>query len=118
MAALEQLRDLYDRLNFGLVLVGQPGLEKSLARYPQLYSRVGFVHQFHVLSEEETRWLLEQRWSHLGMNIRVDDFTDQDAISTIIRLTGGNFRVIHRLLMQGERSLELNDLPTVPKQAV
>jgi DNA transposition AAA+ family ATPase len=118
MAGLEQLRDLYDRGKFGLILIGQPGLEKSLARYPQLYSRVGFVHQFHVLSEEETRWLLEQRWSHLGMNIRVDDFTDQEAISTIIRLTGGNFRVIHRLLMQVERILEINDLRTVTKEVV
>jgi DNA transposition AAA+ family ATPase len=118
MAGLEQLRDLYDRGKFGLILLGQPGLEKSLARYPQLYSRVGFVHQFHVLSEEETRWLLEQRWSHLSMNIRVDDFTDQEAISTIIRITGGNFRVIHRLLMQVERILEINDLQTVTKEVV
>src|SRR5260221_14759905 len=113
MAALEQLRDLYDRLNFGLVLVGQPGLEKSLARYPQLYSRVGFAHQFHVLSEEETRWLLQQRWSHLGMNIRVDDFTDAEAMATILPIPARHFRVIHRSLMQIERILEINHLPTV-----
>jgi DNA transposition AAA+ family ATPase len=118
MAALEQLRDLYDRLHFGLVLVGQPGLEKSLARYPQLYSRVGFAHQFRVLSEEETRWLLQQRWSHLGMHIRVDDFTDAEALATIVRITGGNFRVIHRLLMQIERILEINHLNTVTKEVI
>ncbi len=118
MAGLEQLRDLYDRGNFGLVLMGQPGLEKSLARYPQLYSRVGFAHQFHVLSEEETRWLLEQRWSHLGMHIRVDDFTDQEALAAIVRITGGNFRVIHRLLMQIERILEINHLQAVTKEVV
>ncbi len=118
MAALEQLRDLYDRLHFGLVLIGQPGLEKSLARYPQLYSRVGFAHQFRVLSEEEIRWLLQERWSHLGMNIRVDDFTDQEALAAIVRITGGNFRVIHRLLMQVERILEINHLQTVTKEVV
>ncbi len=118
MAALEQLRDLYDRGNFGLVLIGQPGLEKSLARYPQLYSRVGFAHQFRVLSEEETRWLLQQRWSHLGMHIRVDDFTDTEALAAIVRITGGNFRVIHRLLMQIERILEINRLQTVTKEVV
>ena len=78
---LEQIRDLYDRGKFGLVLIGQPGLEKSLARYPQLYSRVGFVHQFHVLSQDEMRWLLQQRWNHLEMHIRVDDFTDQEALA-------------------------------------
>ena len=118
MAAIEQLRDLYDRLHFGLVLIGQPGLEKTLARYPQLYSRVGFAHQFRVHSEDETRWLLGQRWSHLGMNIRVDDFTDQEALAAIIRITGGNFRVIHRLLMQIERILEINHLQTVTKEVV
>jgi Holliday junction resolvasome RuvABC ATP-dependent DNA helicase subunit len=48
----------------------------------------------------------------------VDDFTDQEAISTIIRITGGNFRVIHRLLMQVERILEINDLRTVTKEVV
>ena len=117
-AALEQLRDLYDRLNFGLVLIGQPGLEKTLARYPQLYSRVGFAHQFRVLSEDETRWLLGQRWSHLGMHIRVDDFTDVEALAAIVRITGGNFRVIHRLLMQIERILEINHLQTVTREVV
>jgi DNA transposition AAA+ family ATPase len=118
MAGLEQLRDLYDRLNFGLVLIGQPGLEKSLARYPQLYSRVGFVHQFRVLSEQETRWLLQERWGHLGMHLRMDDFTDAEALAAIVRITGGNFRVIHRLLMQIERILEINDLHTVTKEVV
>ena len=118
MAGLEQLRDLYDKGNFGLVLIGQPGLEKRLARYPQLYSRAGFVHQFHVLSQDETRWLLEQRWNHLGMHIRVDDFTDQEALAAIVRITGGNFRVIHRLLMQVERILEINQMKTITKEVV
>ncbi len=34
------------------------------------------------------------------------------------RYTGGNFRVIHRLLMQIERILEINHLQTVTKEVV
>ena len=76
------------------------------------------VHQFRVLSEEETRHLLEQRWNQLGMTLHVEDFTDPEAISTILRITGGNFRVIHRLLMQIERILQINELHMVTKEVV
>ena len=52
------------------------------------------------------------------MHIRVDDFTDQEALAAIVRITGGNFRVIHRLLMQVERILEINQMQTVTKEVV
>jgi len=52
------------------------------------------------------------------MHIRVDDFTDQEALAAIVRITGGTFRVIHRLLMQIERVLEINHLQTVTKEVV
>ncbi len=61
MAGLEQMRDLYDQGNMGLIFIGMPGLEKRLARYAQLYSRVGFVHQFKTLSTEEMQFILAHK---------------------------------------------------------
>lgn len=118
MVGLEHLRDLYDRGHFGLVLIGMPGIEKRLARYAQLYSRVGFVHQFRPLSADELRFLLEHDWSQFGFRFTRQDFTDVEAIATIIRITGGNFRLLQRLCTQIERILEINQLQTVTKEVI
>jgi DNA transposition AAA+ family ATPase len=115
---LEQLRDIYDRGRFGLVLIGMPGIEKRLARYAQFYSRVGFVHQFRTLSVEAMRLILAHKWEQLGLRLRPDDFSDAEAMAAIIRITGGNFRLVHRLFSQIERILQINGLQAITPDVI
>jgi type II secretory pathway predicted ATPase ExeA len=103
-AGLELIRDFADRGEFGLVLLGMPGLEKRLMRAPQLYSRVGFAHEMEPLSDDEARDFLEKRWGH-RVKPSSDDFTDKEAVGAILRITKGNLRLIERLMMQVEQVL-------------
>jgi DNA transposition AAA+ family ATPase len=115
---LEQMRDIYDRNRLGLVLIGMPGIEKRLSRYPQLYSRVGFVHHFKPLSSKEVQFVLQYKWRQLGLNLDPSDFTDTESVAAITRITHGNFRLLHRLLAQVERVLLINELKYVTKEVV
>jgi hypothetical protein len=95
---LEQLRDHYDRSQMGVILIGMPGIEKRLARYPQLYSRIGFVHEYRPLSAGELAFVLQRHWAALGLKLSADDFTDTEAIAAVHRITSGNFRLVQRLV--------------------
>src|SRR5262249_24555210 len=119
---LEVLRDFYDRNQMGLVLIGMPGLEKRLARYPQFYSRVGFVHEFCTPSAEELREIVVQQVCLMdpqrGKDLPVTEALDEDALASIIRITDGNFRLMYQLLVQIERILRINRLSKETKAVV
>jgi DNA transposition AAA+ family ATPase len=117
MNGLEEIRDFYDRFDVAVVLLGLPGIEKRLSRYPQLYSRVGFVHHFKPLSPDEMHAVFAYKWQQLGLSLAGDP-ADADAVAAIVRITGGNFRLIQRLFNQIERVMEINQLQSVTREVV
>jgi len=116
MVSLEQVRAIFDAGEIGVIL-GMPGLEKKLARFPQFYSRIGFVHEFRPLGAKQVRELLDQRWTPPGVQIPEHPL-DAETVAAIIRITGGNLWLLNRLLTQMERILEINSLQEVTKAVV
>jgi len=114
--ALEQLRDHHDRTGIGLILIGMPGIEKRLARYPQLYSRVGFVHHYRPLSAGELAFVLARHWP--GLHLDAADFATGEAVAAITRITNGNFRLTGRLIAQIQRILDINHLSVITREVV
>jgi len=117
ISGLEQLRAIFDGGGIGLVLIGMPGLERRLTRYAQLYSRIGFVHAFRPLGAPEVRTLLAG-WRPSRVTLPENLLTDPEGVAAIIRVTGGNFRLLDRLLTQVGRILELNGLGVVTREVV
>jgi DNA transposition AAA+ family ATPase len=117
MNSLEQLRSIFDKSGLGMVLIGMPGIEKRVARYPQLFSRIGFVHEFRSLSDRDVQVLLEERWAPVGIHLP-DSSPNPEVIAAVIRLTRGNFRLLVRLLTQMERVLSINGLQTLSVDVV
>ena len=115
---LEQLRDYFDRNDIGLILIGMPGFERRLARYPQLYSRVGFAHHYRPLDSQDIPRVLAEYWQRLGMTLDPRDPIDAESIVTIVRITGGNFRLVERLMTQVARILTINNLDTITPDAI
>ena len=48
----------------------------------------------------------------------MDGIADEEAVAAIIRISGGNFRLLHRLLTLIARLMEINALKSVTREAV
>jgi len=115
---IDYFRSIADEDRIAVIFMGMPGLEKRMARYAQLYSRVGFVHEFKPMSTEEVRFILEHKWAELGAKFSIRDFTDSEALAATVRITHGNFRLLQRLLSQVERVMRINELSIVTKEVI
>ena len=114
---LEQVRDYFDHHHMGVILVGMPGIEKRLARYPQLYSRIGFAHEYRQLTPEELTAVLTRRLP-AAKDEGDGGVAHATAIATIVRITAGNFRLVDRLLTQIERVQTVNNLESLTPEVV
>jgi len=76
------------------------------------------VHEFRPLEPEESRLFLSQQWTTWGLTLQPGSAAEEEATAAIIRITQGNFRLLHRLLAQIERIADINALRVVTKEAV
>ena len=79
---------------------------------------MGFVHEFRPLSADGVRDLLKRPWVPTGVKLPEAGLHDDDGLASIIRITGGNFRLLHRLLTQVARLVEINALVQVTREVV
>jgi DNA transposition AAA+ family ATPase len=117
MNSLEVIKAIFDDGGIGMVLIGMPGVEKRVARFPQFYSRIGFVHQFRPPDEAQLTTLLNKGWLPAGVRLP-DAALAPDMIATLIRMSGGIFRLLTRLLAQVERVLKVNQAEIVSREIV
>jgi len=95
-----------------------PGFEKRLARQPQLYSRIGFVHSYRPLAADELELLLNNDPRALGLALPMGCGIAAEAVNAIQRNTSANLRMVVRLLSQAGRILEVNGMDVITQAVV
>lgn len=61
---------------------------------------------------------MEYKWEELRLSVQLEDFANYEAVTSFIKITCGNFRLIQRLFTQIERILEINNLETITTEVV
>ena len=73
---LEKFRAMNDENELSMIFVGISSIEKHFSRYLPLYLRIGFAHEFDNLSKDEMHPIIEYEWSDLGLDSKLEDFSD------------------------------------------
>jgi DNA transposition AAA+ family ATPase len=114
--ALEIVRELYEKTNLSIMLIGSPGIERRLRRsgYGQLHARFNLAHEMQALSDDEMKLFISQKWLELKLPLTADDGVS----GAIMRISNGNFRVLQRIFAEIERLQKLNCLPMITPDLV
>ncbi len=113
----ERLRDRFDRLHFGLVLIGMPGIDtasRAICSSTAGSDRPPIPPAQRRRADLRTFAPLEK----LGLTLDLGDFKDAQAVAAVGRVTRGNFRLIQRLFTQIERVMRMNKLQVITTEVV
>ncbi|WP_241249031.1 hypothetical protein [Agrococcus sp. KRD186] len=91
-------------------------LRGGVAERAQLYSRIGFAHEYRPVRSNELAAVITQR---LPLPDPEDDgLAHTAAVAAITRVTSGNFRLADRLITQITRILDINQRAHLTPEAV
>lgn len=102
--SLEELRDLQERWNVGIVLIGDPGMERSLARTFHFADRVRYLEKFEPLVADDLRKYVDKQAELLAVPKPTDE-----VFQIIAKYSRGNPRVLGHLFAIVQRLLKIND---------
>ena len=117
--ALADMSDVERKLALEQYKLLEPHLQngRELPSLSKLYSRIGFVHECQPLGAAEVQRLLERCWTPPGVTMPDSGFTPE-VVARLVRMTGGNLRLLTRLLTQVERVLGVNDAQDISVEIV
>lgn len=101
---LEELRDLHERWNIGVVLIGDPGMERNLPRMFHFADRVRYVEKFEALSLVDVGKYIDKQVELMSLPKPAEDV--YSLISTYSR---GNPRILGHLFALIQRLLKINN---------
>jgi hypothetical protein len=84
---------------------------------PSSTAASGVAHQYRRLDIDELPGVLGHYWHQFGIPFHPDD-NNVHAVAAINRTTGGNSRLIERLMAQIARILEINQLDAITPDVV
>ncbi len=102
--SLEELRDLQERWNVGIVLIGDPGMEMNLPRMFHFADRVRYAEPFGPLSGPEIHEYIQKQ----AENIHVPE-SSAEVKEVIATCTRGNPRTLGHLFALIQKILKIND---------
>ncbi len=103
-AVLEKIRDLSDRAEVTVVLIGMERIQQNIARHKQINSRIAQVVEFRPASLADVAHACGQL-SEVPMT--------EELVAEVHRLSGGRMREVLNIVATIERIAKVNELATV-----
>ena len=101
--ALEELRDIHEACNVGVLLLADPGFERGIGRMWHFCVRIAYVEEFQVFTPSEVNQYIDHKVKEMNL-----PKPKEEVYSLIFWYSQGNPRNLGNLFMMISRILKIN----------